>query len=234
MDRFILDVWESIDGTFTNKNIRDLETYLKMNISNFKNFSKYNNFLTDFPTIAIQVDQVGDYDVVNAYYPKIFGKLHTIIDSTDSLKDCIINYVTALQKFEIIDAQVKLTQNVKDFDFINCNIVDGIFDDCHFVNCEIQNCQIIKSKVHGSRVSKTKLLNTGVEASEIKDCFFMNGYLNCDMIGGVFRSGKLGPYANISSETKVVRDSDNFFDTSFDDDSYDFKNDKGVMKVFKK
>jgi hypothetical protein len=112
--------------------------------------------------------------------------------------------------------------------------VDGIFDDCHFVNCEIQNCQIIKSKIHGSRANKTKLLNTGVEASEIKDCFFMNGYLNCDMIGGVFRSGKLGPYANISSETKVVRDSDNFFDTSFDDDSYDFKNDKGVMKVFKK
>jgi hypothetical protein len=234
MDRFILDVWESIDGTFTNKNVKDLETYLKMNISNFKNFSKYNNFLTDFPTIAIQIDQVGDYDIVNAYYPRIFNKLYTIIDSTDSLKDCIINYVTVFQKFEIIDTKVKLTQNVKDFDFINCTVVDGIFDECHFVNCEIQNCQIIKSKIHGSRVSKTKLLNTGVEASEIKDCFFMNGYLNCDMIGGVFRSGKLGPYANISSETKVVRDSDNFFDTSFDDDSYDFKNDKGVMKVFKK
>jgi hypothetical protein len=40
LDRFILDVWDSINGVFTNKNVKDLETYLKMNISNFKNFSK--------------------------------------------------------------------------------------------------------------------------------------------------------------------------------------------------
>jgi hypothetical protein len=62
----------------------------------------------------------------------------------------------------------------------------------------------------------------------------MNGYLNSDMIGGVFRSGKLGPYANISSETKVVTQADNFFDTSFDDDNYDLKKDKGLIKAFKK
>ena len=62
----------------------------------------------------------------------------------------------------------------------------------------------------------------------------MNGYLNADMVGGVFRSGKLGPYANISSETKIVTDSENFFDTSFDDDDYDSKKDQGLIKAFKK
>jgi uncharacterized protein YjbI with pentapeptide repeats len=142
--------------------------------------------------------------------------------------------VTTIQRIEIIDADIKLTQNLKDVDFINCRISDGIFENCEFVNSEINNCQILKSKINGSTIKKTKLLNCNVETSEVKDCFFMNGYLNCDMFGGVFRSGKLGPYANISSDTKVVRDSDNFFDTSFDDDSYDLKNDKGVMKVFKK
>jgi hypothetical protein len=188
----------------------------------------------DFPTISLQVDQNYLYDLISAYYPSMYSKLFALIDSTDSLKDCIINYVTSTQRLEIVDAQVKLTQNTKDFDFINCRIADGIFENCSFVNSEINNCQVVKSKLNGCEVNKTKLLNCNVEASSIKDCFFMNGYLNSDMIGGVFRSGKLGPYANISSETKVVTQADNFFDTSFDDDNYDLKKDKGLIKAFKK
>jgi hypothetical protein len=234
LDKFILDVWNSVSANFTDADISELEKYLRWNISNFKNLAKYDNFIVDFPSISLQIDQNYGYHIVNAYYSKIFDKLFVLVDSTDSLKDCIINYVTAFQTMEVIDARIKSTQNIKDFEFINCVVSDGIFDNCTFVNCEIENCQIVKSKINGSRVKKTKILNCSVEASEVMDCFFMNGFLNCDMIGGVFRSGKLGPYANISSETKVVTDHDNFFDTSFDDDNYDFKTDKGVIKAFKK
>ena len=234
LDRFIIDVHNSIDVGFTDNDINELEKYLDLNISNFKNLSKYDNFIVDFPTISLQIDQNYNYDIVNAYYDRVFDKLHDLIDSTDSLKDCIINYVTSTQKIEIIDANIKSTQNMKNFDFINCIISDGIFEQCNFINTQISNCQIVKSKLHGCDVNKTKVLNCQVEASELKDCFFMNGYLNGDMYGGVFRSGKLGPYANISSETKIVTDSDNFFDTSFDDDQYDSKKDQGVIKAFKK
>jgi hypothetical protein len=218
MDKFIIDTYKSIGTSFTNDEMLELEEILTMNISNFKNLSKYDNFIIDFPGIVLQVDQNYIYDLINAYYPRMYSKLFTLIDSTDSLKDCIINYTTATQRFEIVDAQVKITQNINDFDFINCTIQDGIFENCHFVNSEINNCQIVKSKLHGVEVNKTKLLNCNVEASIIKDCFFMNGYLNSDMIGGVFRSGKLGPYANISSETKIVTQGGNFFDTTYDDD----------------
>lgn len=234
LDKFIIYTYNSIDGTFNKDEMIDLEEILTKNISNFKNLSKYDNFLIDFPSVTLQVDQNYYYDVVNAYYFRMYSKLFTLIDSTDSLKDCIVNYVTSTQKLEVVDTQIKATQNLNDFDFINCRIQDGIFENCHFVNSEITNCQIVKSKIHGSEVSKTKILNCSVEASTLKECFFMNGYLNCDMLGGVFRSGKLGPYANISSETKVVTDSENFFDTSFDDDSYNLKKDKGVIKAFKK
>lgn len=234
LDRFIIDVHNSIDVGFSDKDIIELEKYLDMNISNFKNLSKYDNFIVDFPSISLQIDQNYNYDVINAYYDRLFDNLHNLIDSTDSLKDCIINYVTSTQKIEIIDATIKSTQNMKDFDFINCVISDGIFEHCNFINTQINNSQIVKSKLHGCDITKTKVLNCQVEASELKDCFFMNGYLNGDMYGGVFRSGKLGPYANISSETKVVTEHDNFFDTSFDDDQYDSKKDQGVIKAFKK
>ena len=234
LDRFIIDVHDSIDASFNNQDIEKLEEYLDLNISNFKNFSKYDNFIVDFPTVSLQIDQFYNYDVVNAYYDKIYPKLYNLVDSTDSLKDCIINYVTTTQTIEVIDGNIKATQNIKGYDFINCRISDGIFENCHFVNSEIDDSQLIKSKVHGSNINNSKVLNTSVEASELNDCFFMNGYLNADMYGGVFRSGKLGPFGNISSDTKIVTDSDNFFDTSFEEDTYNRKKDMGIIKGFKK
>jgi hypothetical protein len=51
------------------------------------------------------------------------------------------------------------------------------------------------------------------------------------MYGGVFRSGELGPYATLDSDVKVVTDSENFFDTKFEeDDKGGDKNVKGYAK----
>jgi len=219
LDKFIINTWKSIDGSFDNLDIIELESYLDKNINNFKNLSKYDSFIVNFPTVNLQIDQNGSYDVVNAYYSRIFPNLWLLTDSTESLKDCIINYTTASQRFEIVDAKIKSTQNMKNFDFINCEILDGIFENSNFINSNIQNSQLVKSKLNGCDVSNTKVLNCSCESSQLKNCFFVNGYLNCDMYGGVFRSGKLGPYANISSDTKVVTDHNNFFDTSFDEES---------------
>ena len=234
LDKFIIDVNNSINATFNNNDIQNLENYLDMNISNFKNFSKYDNFIINFPKINIQIDQNNGYDVVNAYYQKIYPKLFNIIDSTDSIENCIINYVTTTQRMEIIDCNVKSTFNIKDYDFINCRISDGIYEDCFFANSEINNSQLIKSKLYGTTIKNSKLLNCAADASFIIDCFWMNGYLNGDMQRGVFRSGKLGPYANVSSDTKIVTDTNNFFDTLFEDDDYTKSKDKGIMSVFKK
>ena len=118
--------------------------------------------------------------------------------------------------------------NINNFDFINC-ILEGIFDNCNIVNSQISNSQLVKCNVNGGDVRGSKILNSTVDNSEVKDSFFMNGYFNGSMEGGVFRSGKLGQYANISSTTKIVTDKDNFFDTKFGDD----KKDKSV-KGFKK
>lgn len=234
LDKFIIDAYQSIDASFNDEDIDKLEVYLDKNISNLKTFSKYDNFIVEFPSISLQIDQDAGYDIINAYYPKIYQKLFSLLDSTQDLKDCIINYVTTLQRLEIIDAKVKSNFNIKDFDFINCTLSEGIFESCAFVNSDIRNSQVIKSKLHGTNVTGSKLLNCSVEAATIEDCFFMNGYLNCDMQGGIFRSGKLGPYANISSETKIVSETDNFFDTDFEDDDYDKGKDRGLIKTFKK
>jgi hypothetical protein len=233
LDKFIVDVHNSIESNFDNKDIEVLSEYLEDNINNFKNFSKYDNFLIDFPQVTLQVDQNYNYDVVNAYYDTVYPELHFLVDSTDSLKDCIINFVTSTQRIEVIDANIKLTQNIKGIDFINCIMTDGIFENCNIVNSEVTNCQLLKSRIHGCEIRGTKVLNCEVESSELNDCFFMGGYLNGDMQGGVWRNGRLGPYGNLSSETKIVSETGNFFDTKYEEEGYGSKKDKGVIKNYK-
>jgi hypothetical protein len=231
MDRFIISVYDCVDVDFTSEDVNKLEEYLETNISLFKNFSKYDNFIVDFPTIHVQIDQQSNYDLITAYYQNIYMELYNLIDSTSTLKDCIINYVTSTQTLEIVDANIKTTSTLRGYDLINCKC-EGIFDDCFFAGSEITNSQMSKCKLQQSNAVNSKVLNCKVEMSDLTNCYFMEGYLNGDMFGGVYRSGKLGPYATLDSEVKVVTDNNNFFDTKFDTETKG--DDKGVIKGYGK
>ena len=231
MERFIINTYESIDALFTSEDTAKLEEFLEDNIGNFKNLSKYDNFIVDFPTIQLQINQDNNYDIVSTYYEKIYSRIFNLIESTQDLKECIINYVIEKQTIEIVDANFRTSATLKNYDLINCQ-VEGIFEDCYFIGSEIKNSQVSKSKLQHSDADNSKILNCKVEQSELRNCYFMNGYLNGDMYGGVFRSGDLGPYATMDSEVKVVKDNDNFFDTTFDED--DKGGDKEAVKGYGK
>jgi uncharacterized protein YjbI with pentapeptide repeats len=233
LDRFILNVYSSINANFDEADIEKLEQYLKKNISLFKTFSKYDNFLVEHPEISLQIDQITDFDVVSTYFDKIYKKIFELLENTNNLTNCILNYVTQTQRLEIVDAEVRSNHNLENIDFINCKIYNGIFNKCQIINSEAENSQFIKCDIDGSQIHKSKVLNSNVEASLLQDCFFMGGYLNSEMEAGIFRSGKLGPYANVSSNTKVVSEYDNFFDTSFDSEDLENKENKKIMS-FKK
>jgi hypothetical protein len=232
MDRFIINVFDCTNTDFNAEDCQKLEEYLEDNIKTFKNFSKYDNFIIDFPTIQLQIDQIGDYDTVNAYYGKIYSKLYSLIDNTNELKECIINYVTATQTMEIVDAAIVGSGTIKGYEFINCSC-EGIFESCNFVGTDIKKSQVSKSDLTHSDADDSKILNCRVDGSTLNNCYFMEGYLNGDMYGGVFRSGELGPYATMDSEVKVVNDRDNFFDTKFEESPQKGK-DKGIISGFGK
>lgn len=229
LDKFIINISNCINGSFTEKEEKELEYHLEKNITNFKCFSNYDNFLMQFPTVTLQIDQVSDYEIVNAYYNRVYSKLFLLLESTENLGNCILNWLTAEQRLEIVDAKAKCVMNINNFDFINC-VLEGIFDNCNIINSQISNSQLFKCNVNGGDIRGSKILNCTVDNSEVKDSFFMNGYFNGSMEGGVFRSGKLGQYANISSTTKIVTDKDNFFDTKFGEDDKKDKNIKGFKK----
>ncbi len=232
MDRFIINVYDCIDVPFDAEDADRLEQYLEEHISLFKNFSKYDNFIVEFPTIQIQIDQDNNYDTISAYYSKVYNKLYNLIDGTSDLKECLINYVTSTQRMEVVDANIKSTSNISGYEFVNCKI-EGIIDDSYFTGCQITNSQITKCGVENSEVNNSKVLNCRVESATLTGCYVMNGYMNGDMYGGVFRSGKLGPYATMDSDVKIVGDDDNFFDVKFQEEG-EKGTDKGVIKAFGK
>ncbi len=217
MDRFIINVYDSIDVGFNSEDINKLEEYLEDNIKRFKNFSKYDNFIVDYPTIQIQIDQNNNYDIISTYYDKIYSKIYHLIDGTNDLKDCIINYVTESQTMEIVDADIKTSSTLRNYEFINCNL-EGIFENCSLLGCEVKNSQLSKSKLEHTEADNSKILSCRVDGSSLKNCYFMEGFLNSEMLGGVFRSGELGPYASLDSEVKIVNDHENFFNVRYEED----------------
>lgn len=233
MERFIINSYDSIDVDFDYSDIVKLEEFLEDNIKSYKSLSKYDNFIVEFPSVQIQIDQISNYDIILPYYDKIYHKVYDLINSVEELKECIINYVTKTKTMEIIDARIKTKSTVKTIDFIN-SYVEGIFEDCFFVNSEIDNSQVLKSKLKFTDATNSKILNCNVDSSTLKNCYFVEGYLNGDMIGGVYRSGKLGPNATMDSDVKLVGDYDNFFDTKFDSEEDKGALDKGIMKSFGK
>lgn len=217
MDNFIITTYNNINAEFNNTDIENLSEYLEQNINSFKNYTTFDKFLSEFSNVYIQVDKNGLYDVVNSYYDRIYPFLQKFLDGVEELTECRINYITQLNKVEIVDAEFKTIMNLTELDFIECKIQDGIFEDCTFVNCDIDNVQITKSKIHESEVKESKILNTNVMNTDLTNCYFVGGILNGHMEGGVFRSGTIAENGSLSTTTKIVKSDDNFFNTKFDD-----------------
>lgn len=225
MDKFIIDTYESINGAFDAKDVKELNEYMTERMDILKSFETYDQFLVEFPNINLQIDQDGRYEIISGLYNKIHNKIYSFIESTDDLGECVFNYYTAENRFEVVGANFKSKLDLSGYDFIDCEIIDGVFTNCNFTNSKVMNSQINKGVVIGTDISDSKLFNCNVKDSTLTKCYFESGFLDGHMDGGIFRSGKIGSYATISPTTKIVDDTkNNFFNTNVD--SEDKKNKK--------
>jgi len=212
MDYFIELSWNCIDETMTDEDMQNLKEYLSENISQFKNFTKLDNFIAEFPSIVLQVDLSPDLIILRTYYEQIYEQLYDIITNIYNLNNCIINYNTENQRLEIVDANFKTIFDIKNIEIIDCVIDGGSFSNCNFVNCEIKNvhlnnCTLIYTDVYKAKVESCK----ADEGSTLNDCYVFNCLVNCKMKGGVFRSGKIGDFGELDKNVKIVTSANNYF-----------------------
>ena len=211
MDYFIQLTWDSIDE-LDEEDMEELSDYLEENINQFKNFSKLDNFIAQFPSIMLQVDMGNEMSILKTYYEQMYDELYDIITNIYNLSNCIINYDTEEQKIEIIDATFKTIFDIKNIILIDCVIDGGSFSKCTIINSEIKNAHLNNCTLEMTDVYKSKIESCKVtHGSVLHDCYVFNTLLDGEMKGGIFRSGKLGDYGLLDSDVKIVTGENNYF-----------------------
>lgn len=224
LDYFILLSWSCIDVSLSDSNVFELREYLNKNITNYKNFKNLDDFTAEFPTIKLQVDKDQGDDILRVYYDKFYDKLFNLVNNIYNLQDCIINWNTENNKLELVDAEFKGIFDIKDIDIIQCTIDSGSYSKCNIIDSSIKNSHIYTSSlmntdVYNSKIDASKLDST----TQVIGCYLFNSFLNGDMNGGVFRSGKIGPYANIGNDVEIITKVDSFFGVKQQEDGEEKK-----------
>lgn len=231
LDYFILLTWNSIDKELDDEDKDKILDYLNDNVSNFKKFLTYEDFISEYPSIRIEIDRNDEWTIVNSYYNKLYNNLYELLMNTYNLNDAIINYDTETQKTEIVDTLIKGIFDLKYLNYIQCQIIDGTFYKSVFYDCDIKNSHIESCEINNCEVFNCKLTNCNIDSNTtLENIYFYGGIMDGEMISGVMRGGKLGPNAIIGDAVKLVTDDDNYFGTNITggvsktEDSKDVKN----------
>jgi hypothetical protein len=216
LDRFIVNTYSNLTKGFTPEDENKLQKFLKDRISIYQKLSSYESFLVEYPNVELQINQDNRYEVVSTHYSKIYNKLFNFLEGVEGIDECILNFHTETNKIEVVESSFSPFREIYNIDFISCQISGGIISSSNLYDCKIQDSQISKSKIDNSTINKSKLYSCNVKSSELTDCFFERGFLDSYMIGGIFRSGRIGPFAKFSETTRIVGEEKkkNFFQTT--------------------
>lgn len=216
MDYFIALTWNSIDEILDDDDIDELKSYLFKNINIFKNFTNYDYFISEFPTIDIEVDRLSEYSVLNAYYSSFYEEIYDLIQNTYNLSNCLLNFDTQQNRLELVDADFRTIFDVSNLDIIESVANSGRYNHCNFISSEIVNGNIkggsiIDSNVLNSKVEFCKIdSNTEIDNTYLYGCQ-IDGHITGD---SVLRLCKIGPNAILDDSVRIISDQNNYFNTS--------------------
>lgn len=215
MDYFIATTWNSCNSKLDDDDLVKLKEYLFENINLFKTFSNYDSFIAEFPSIDVQVDKISEYNVVKAYYDKMYDEIFEMFRNIYNLSDCIINIDTELNRIEVVGATFKAIFDIYDIDFIECTINNGRYNSCSLISSEL-----INGSIHGGDVIDSIVINSKLEYSKIDtNSEIIDSYLyQCNIDGeikgtSILRMCKLGPNAVIGDDVRISNDFNNYFNT---------------------
>jgi len=216
MDYFIALTWNCVDEPLDEYDMEELREYLFENINMFKTFTNYEDFISNFPTIDIQVDRLNEYAILKAYYENFYDEVYDLIQNTYNLSNCILNFDTQQNRLELVEADFRTIFDVNRLDIIECTANSGRYNSCNIISSEVVNGNIkggsiIDSNILNSKIEGAKIdINTEVNDSYLYQCQ-IDGHITGD---SVLRLCKLGPNAIIDDSVRIVTDQSNYFNTS--------------------
>jgi hypothetical protein len=195
---------------FTDNDLKVLKSFLNEIYKNASTFVNTETFQKNYPHMNIMVDLRGDPLILKTFFITIREVLYDIIVE-NNIKEGLVNYDSTLGKFQLKDVKTSKAYLLKGYDILESEIA-GNLQDCRLFSCNIndsslEDCDIITN----NEIYRSKIMYTDIMFSNtIHDTYIDNKSkeINCEVYGGIIRSGFIGQLATISPETEIVIDGD--------------------------
>ena len=216
MDYFIALTWNCTSEPLDEEDITELREYLFDNINMFKSFTNYEDFISNFPTIDIQVDRQNEYAILKAYYDNFYDEVYDLIQNTYNLSNCILNFDTQQHRLELVEADFRTIFDITRLDIIECTANSGRYNSCNIISSEVVNGNIKGGSIVDSNILNSKLEGTKIDTNtEVNDSYLYQCQIDGHITGdSVLRFCKLGPNAIIDDSVRIITDQSNYFNTS--------------------
>jgi hypothetical protein len=154
------------------------------------------------------IDLRSDPQILRSFFINIREVLYDVIVE-NNIKEGLVNYDSTLGKFQLKDVKTPKAYLLKDYD-----ILDGE------ISGNLLNCRLFNTKLNDSTMEECDLLaNNEINRCKVmvSDLYFTNTVhdsyidnkdkeINCEVFGGIIRSGFIGKLATISPETEIVKE----------------------------
>lgn len=194
-------------------NHTDLYVFNKL-IDKYKKIQKayrnYTVFHQEYPKIVFTVNMYDDEKVLSQFYDVLKDRIYELISNLDFKynSEWFLNYDSLAQVLQIKDATLNV-KTVSNVEFIDCRLTNGNFILCDFYlssidNSHLQNCNVYRETV----VKNSKLIDSfSNRTSKNINCEItgVNSVTNCEVEGGIIVNTKLGKFAEIKDDVKVVK-----------------------------
>jgi hypothetical protein len=198
------------NNSFSENDLKILKMFLSEIYKNSSTFIDPDTFQKNYPHLNIMVDLKSDPQIVRTFFLTIREILYDIIVD-NGIKEGMINYDSSLGKFQLKDVKTTRAYLLKDYDILNSEIAGNILD-CRLFSCDLNDCAIEDCDlVTNNEIKRSKIMYSDIMFSNVVHETYIDNKekeINCEVFGGIIRSGYIGKLATISPETEIVKDAE--------------------------
>ena len=195
---------------FTDNDLKILKSFLSEIYKNASTFNDPETFQKNYPHLNVMIDLRSDPQILRTFFLNLREVLYDIIVE-NNIKEGLVNYDSNLGKYQLKDVKTTRAYLLKDYDILESEITGNLL-----------NCRIFSTKLYDSSLEDCDLItNNEVYRSKImySDIMFSNSVhdsyidnkskeINCEVFGGIIRSGYIGQLSTISPDTEIVKDAE--------------------------
>jgi hypothetical protein len=194
--------------SFSDNDLNLLKRFLKEVYKNATTLSSPAEFEKNYPNLGVMIDLRRDPEILKSFFINLRDVLYDIIVE-NGITEGLVNYDSNLGKYQLKDVNTPRAYLLDGYDIINSTIAGNLIN-CRFIGCKLRNSTVEDSDfINGNEILKSKILYSDLMFSNaVHDSYIDNKdkEINCEVYGGIIRSGYIGKLSTISEETEIVGD----------------------------